>query len=627
MLVAGAGLAVYANALGHPFVFDDAGAIVENGTIRSPGASLAGGPAQMATAGRPVVNVSFALNYLAGDLAPWGYQATNLVIHVACALLLIALFRRLFSLPALARITDGAQLGLATSLAFLWVLHPLTTEIVNYAAQRSEALMAFACLVTLYAGVRALDSSRPAAWQATAVTACALGMGCKESMVVTPLLMLLVDAALTGVGFSLAFRRRQGFYLALFSTWLLLALLIAGAPRGHSAGFATGVSPWVYLLNQATMIVRYLRLAVWPVGLVLDYGEPAAVTLGVVWPAAVFVLALLAATAFLWRRSAALGVFAAWFWLTLAPTSSLVPIATEVGAERRMYVPLIGLLALAVLAAFRGLARLENQQMRTTLARGSLAAIGVVLALLTVGRNREFATPVTIWQTVVERWPNGRGFYNLGVALAASGQQEPAVRAYERALPGSADAQYALGFQLQQEGKYDEALQHYREFIRLRPEDANVPRAYHQIGRTLLAQGKRDDALEAFREVLARKPADPDALAGIADTLLAQEKLSEAVAAYQAYLRVRPNTTDAMMNLGIALVKLDRDGEAREVFRAVTELQPTDVGARVNYAYALANTGRYGDSVREFRKAAEMEKDPKARAEIEAAIAELLGNH
>jgi len=81
------------------------------------------------------------------------------------------------------------------------------------------------------------------------------------------------------------------------------------------------------------------------------------------------------------------------------------------------------------------------------------------------------------------------------------------------------------------------------------------------------------------------------------------------------------------MNLGLALVKLDRDGEARDIFAAVVQLEPGNVAAHVNLAYALANTGRYGDSVRAFRRAAEIEKDPAARAEIQAALNELLTTH
>lgn len=626
-LIAGAGLLTYANALGHPFIFDDAGTVVDNPTIRGIGSSLLGGPVQTATAGRPLVNVTLALNYAAGGLSPWGYHLFNLGVHVGCALMLFALLRRVFAWPRLSTWMGRRATGAAAAIALLWTVHPLTSEVVNYVTQRTEGLMALMLLATLYCGVRALDAAEPVSWQAASVVACAAGMLCKESMVVAPLLMLLLDATFRSGSPIAAIRRRPAYYGALAATLLLLALLIVEGPRWRSAGFSSGVSPWTYLLNQPGLILRYLRLAVAPFGLVLDYGEPVATTLGAVWPSALLVVALMAATIAAWFVAPPLAFLGTWFFVALAPTSSFLPIATEVGAERRMYLPLIALLTLAVVGAMQALRQLETESMRKSVSTGAVAVVCVVLALLTVGRNREYSTTLGLWQTVVARWPNARAFYNLGTELQAAGLQAQAVESYQKALPGSADAHYALGFELQGQGKYDEALAQYREFLRLKPEDVNAPRAWHQIGRTLLAQGKRDEAIAAFQEVLARKANDPDALAGIADTLLAQDKLTEALAAYQTYLRIRPNNTDAMMNLGLTLVRLDRDGDARPVFAAITQLEPANVQAHVNLAFALANTNMLADSVREFRRAIELEKDPRARAEIESFLAELLGNH
>jgi len=636
-LIAAAGLVTYANALGHPFVFDDAGTVVDNATIRAIGSSLLGGPAQGAAAGRPLVNLTLALNYAAGGLSPWGYHLVNLGVHVGCALLVFALLRCVLSWPRVAPWVAGRATGAAAAIALLWTVHPLTSEVVNYVTQRTEGLMALMLLATLYCGVRALDAARPAPWQAASVAACAAGMTCTESMVVAPLLMLLLEATGTGRSPVAVVRRRPTYYAALAATWLLLAALVVGGPRWRSAGFASGVSSWTYLLNQPGMLLRYLRLAVVPTGLVLDYGAPVATTLGAVWPAALVVVALLAGTAAAWFVAPPLAFFGTWFFVTLAPTSSLLPIATAVGAERRMYLPLIALITLAVLAAMQAIARLETEVMRKTdpgpakaghyVARGATAAVCVVLALFTVARNREYGSTLGLWQTVVDRWPNARAFYNLGTELKAAGLQAQAVESYQRALPDSVDARYALGFELQSQGKLDEALEHYREFLRLKPEDINAPRAWHQIGRVLLAQGKRDEAIAAFREVLARKANDPDALAGIADTLLAQDKLADAVTAYRAYLGARPNSTDAMMNMGLALVRLDRDGEARVIFADITQLEPGNVQAHVSLAFAMANTGMLAESVREFRRAIELETDPAARTEIEGYLAELLGNH
>ena len=101
-LIVVAGLMAYVNALGHPLVFDDASTIAGNASIRTVTGSVRGGPAQSATAGRPLVNLTFAINYALHGVAPWGYHAVNLGIHLLCALLVFALLRRMFQLPLVA---------------------------------------------------------------------------------------------------------------------------------------------------------------------------------------------------------------------------------------------------------------------------------------------------------------------------------------------------------------------------------------------------------------------------------------------------------------------------------------------------------------------------------------------
>jgi len=217
-VIAAVGIAAYLNALGHPFLFDDAGAIVDNQTIRSLWTSLAGGPDQFPTAGRPLLNASFALNYAIGGLTPWGYHAVNLGVHVLCATVLFALASRVLRLPRMPAYAKGRESVFATALALLWVVHPMNSEIVNYATQRSEAMMALALLGTLYLGVRAITAERPTWWYAASVLACASGMACKESMVVAPVLMLLLDATFVSGGPLRAVRERPWYYAGLFAT-------------------------------------------------------------------------------------------------------------------------------------------------------------------------------------------------------------------------------------------------------------------------------------------------------------------------------------------------------------------------------------------------------------------------
>jgi protein O-mannosyl-transferase len=349
-LLALAGLLTYWNSFSGSFVLDDVGSIVENRHIREWWrlGGLLMPERELPVAGRPLVNVSFAINYALGGLNVAGYHAWNVAVHLGCALLVFGIVRRTLRLGSLDVWLGGRSLDLAFAIALLWALHPLNTEAVDYVTQRTETMMGLFYLLTMYASVRAARSASWKGWPIVAVGSCAAGMACKESMVTAPAMVVLYDCVFIFKSMKDAIRARWRLYGGLAATWVVLALLLASGPRIHSAGFSAGVSPWTYLLNQTVMMVRYLRLAVWPNSLVVNYGWPLPLTLADVVPQAVMVVALLGATIAALIRRPPLGFLGASFFITLAPTSSVVPIATEVGAERRMYLPLIPLVVLTV---------------------------------------------------------------------------------------------------------------------------------------------------------------------------------------------------------------------------------------------------------------------------------------
>ena len=195
-------------------------------------------------------------------------------------------------------------------------------------------------------------------------------------MATAPIMVVAFDRAFLFSSFREAWRARRALYSGLAATWVVLALLLATRPRPHSAGFSAGVSPWTYLLNQAPAILRYLQQSVWPNDLVLLYGWPRLLTLVDVWPQALAICVLLGLTAIALWRQPQIGFIGAWFWITLAPTSSIVPIATEVAAERRMYLPLAAVVLLVVV----GLVLLWDKLKRRLPAAASGREAGAVVA-------------------------------------------------------------------------------------------------------------------------------------------------------------------------------------------------------------------------------------------------------
>src|SRR5512138_501918 len=151
-----AAVAAYFNAIGSPFVWDDDPAIVTNQSIRGSLADALVPPLETPVAGRPVVNVSLAVNYGIGGLEPAGYRVWNLAIHLASALLLYAIVSRTLGARRVFRDRVYSD-GVALVAALVWMVHPLLSETVDYVTQRSESMMGLFFLLTLYAAIRARE--------------------------------------------------------------------------------------------------------------------------------------------------------------------------------------------------------------------------------------------------------------------------------------------------------------------------------------------------------------------------------------------------------------------------------------------------------------------------------------
>ena len=609
-IVVSAGILAYANSLSGPFIFDDDATVVENTQIRDwhPSTSLFPGR-EAPTAGRPLVNASFAINYAVGGLQVRGYHVTNIAIHLLCGLALFGVVGRTLSLADIPTQLRDRAVDLAFAVALVWIVHPLNTEAVDYITQRTESMMGLFYLLTLYWAIRAATQARSRRVpELLSVVCCAIGMACKESMVTAPLMVPLYDRVFVFDSWKRAFRQRWPLYAGLAATWIVLGALLWSGPRVYSAGFQAGISSWTYLLNETVMITRYLQLASWPRSLVLAYGEPRLLSVVDVLPYALIVGALLTATVLTFARSPKFAFPAAWFFITLAPSSSFVPVATEVGAERRMYLPLAGLIALLVVAI--------GSRVRRPVAGLVLAVVCAACIAGTAFRNREYRSALSIAEATFARWPTPFSETMVGTELAVAGRHDEAIEHLRRAAPEFSRAKYHLGGELFTAGKIDEAVEQLQAFITEKPMLLEVIRARMMIGRAYVAEHKWRDAIEQFRLVLSMTTpaaeAHVTATGLLADALFGQEEYADAVRYYRAFLRSRPNDVSGLTNLAIALSSLGKGDEALDVFRRAVDLQPTDVPARLNLARALFNLDRIDAAAAETAELLRLNPDDSA---------------
>ena len=636
-------LMAYANSLAGPFVFDDLAAIPENPSIRRlwplgpvlrP--DVDGG---LTISGRPLVNLSLAINHAWGGESVHGYHLANLLIHALAGLTLFGIARRTCRQPGLATRFGPAALPLGWMVAAIWLLHPLQTESVTYVVQRAESLMGLCYLLTLYGFIRGAESDQPGRWLVLSFLACLLGMAAKEVMVSAPLIVFLYDRTFVAGSFIEAWRRRWRYYLGLAGTWILLAWLVAGTTgRGGTAGFGTVVGPWSYLLTQCEAIMRYLGLVIWPHPLVFDYGTATVGRLGEVWPQALLLVTLAAGTLWAVARRPGWGFAGACFFLILGPSSSLVPVASQTMAEHRMYLPLIVPVMLTVSGLYVWLGR------RSFLICGALA---VGCGGLTLLRNADYRTELALWSdTVAKRPTNGRAHNNLGKAVFAAGRPTEAVAHYQEAIrlqPTAPEPYYNLGLAFARLHRSDEAINFYQEALRRQPK---YPEAHNNLGNVLLAAGRRDEAGAHYEEARRLKPGWAEAHSNLANLRLEQGRTTEAIQCgedavrldpgyaeghynlgnalaqagrlpgalthYEAALRLRPDYADVANNLGNVLVELGRLPEAISRYEQALQLKPDYADPRRNLAAVLAHLGRGPEAIAHLRVLVQLRPDDQA---------------
>lgn len=607
----------YAPTLRAPFIFDDHQVIEGNASIRQLATALRPPADGSGVTGRPLLNFTFALNYAIGGEDVLVYHATNILIHALAALALFGVMRRTLLLtrwPATVR--EHAQ-PLAGCISFAWALHPLQTESVTCVAQRTESLVGLLFLATFYFFLRSTEPNARGHWLWLALVTTFAGVATKEVMVAAPVLVLLFDRTFLAGTFRAAWQQRRWVYLGLFSSWLLLGALVVGqaGTRGGTDGAALGPTMFAYALTQCGAVVHYLRLAAWPYPLVLDY-DPTLVrdVAKVAAPALLLavLLVLLVLTAMALRRRAAWGFAGAWFFCILAPSSSVVPLLAQPVAEHRMYLPLAGVIAAALVGAFM----LGGRRLLVVAWIGSLAG-----AFVTVQRNRDYETAERIWADTVAKQPgNARAHYQLARAWEAANNPLGALASYRTALAlheNYAEAHADLGRWFGLRGDSAEALRHLETAVRLKPK---LVTAQKNLGLFLSLAGQQARAIAILQGVLAERPADVDALTWLGDARLRGGDAASALLHYAAATKIDPAAEKAHTNAGAACLLLGRNAEAQVHLSRAVALNPRSLEARRNLGLALMALGRVAEAREQFEAVLTLRPDDAVAREQLAAL-------
>jgi Flp pilus assembly protein TadD len=554
----------YVPALSAPFVMDDVLGITANPSIRSfdPPNSAFTPPPNLPVSGRPVVNVTLAVNYAVnaalgvdqradpnGTHKAIGYRLLNLLFHLCTGALLFGVLRRAFRERSVASDWKPLADSLAGMVCALWLLHPIQSEVINYIVQRTEALASLFYVLALYCSLRAWDADDTSRvrWYAGAVLACVLGVGSKEIAITAPLAIMLYDRAfrLDSWGeLRAAPNGRSRFYAVLAVATVASYALFSLGGRGGSAGFGHGVTWYGYLYTQCWAVLHYLLLVIWPSALSIDYPQQVVGGMRGV-PGAIVLTAFAAAVIVAWRRLPRLGWFAflgACFFLLLAPSSSVVPIPGELIAERRIYLALASILVLLVVGAewSRRTFVPAMSQRQLWLGFGGIAA---ALALTTAQRSHTYSTTELLWRDAVQKVPdNPRAWDNLGMALYHEGPPHfaEAEAAFRQAIARDSTCHFGcaqLATVIAAQWRYAEAESLLTRTLTSDPDNAPAERS---LALVLMKMGEFDQAIPHLRNVASRFPTEQHLMI-LAVAELAVQHQQDAIVVFATAKRMYPD--------------------------------------------------------------------------------------
>ncbi len=564
------GIIIYSNTFHASFHFDDEPSIFSNPAIRNLRNLKAIWDFNPT---RFFAYLSLAFNYRLHRLSLPGYHLFNLAVHLGASMLVCWLALLVLSSPKVKDYPVAGHAKLISLLAgLIFAAHPIQTQAVTYIIQRTASLAAFFYLLSVccYLKARLKQTQKPdfRCWlrfYAGSILAAFAAFFTKEFSVTLPFMLLLCEVSLFRDDYKKVIKHLAPFFLLLLL--VLTTIKITGSESRSLQEFQaslTAVTPVQYLLTQFLVIVTYLRLLLLPVNQNLDYDYPIAQTL---WQTPVLIsflllLLILAAAVILFRKHRLLSFSIFWFFLTLAPESSIFPIR-DVIFEHRLYLPMAGY-SIFLPTGFYCL--FGEKRLKPMVA--ALLAVVTCYSVMAYTRNRVWRDEITLWSDVAAKSPNkARSFSNLGTAYAYR-------------------------------GRYQEAIDACKQAIRIKPDIAET---YNNLGVAYTGMGRHQEAIDACKQALRLKPDYAEAHNTLGAIYYKLSLYQEALDAYKQAVRIIPYYAKAHYNLGLIYEKLGRYQEALDAYKQAVSISPDFAEAHFGLGLAYLFCGDNDSALNQYK--------------------------
>jgi tetratricopeptide (TPR) repeat protein len=305
-----------------------------------------------------------------------------------------------------------------------------------------------------------------------------------------------------------------------------------------------------------------LKLVIWPWPLLFHYALPYLKTFSEAWMYAVPLLLIGVATLWLLWKNRPLGFLGTWYFALLSPTF-VIPIITEMAAERRMYLPLIVPVLIVVLGGYHLVSAIVRRRDATNAGgnyRAPLLGVGVPAAILALlfcvvssQRLAAYDSEENLWAEVLTAQPdNAMAHHAIGYYYEHAGDDKSAMEHYVEATrlnPDASQVHYMLGLLLQKYGRHDEAVAHFAEAVRVIPKSVALR---NDLGVAQYLANRNDEAIATFDAVLGLDPNYWKAYRNLAAVYWKVNKRQESLDAYQTALRLNPQAVEVYIDLSKA---------------------------------------------------------------------------
>jgi Flp pilus assembly protein TadD len=569
----------------------------------------------------PLTVLSHMLDCQLFGLKPWGHHLTSVLLHALNTVLVFLLLRRL---------TGATWRSAIVAALFGW--HPLHVESVAWVAERKDVLSACFGLLALIFYARYVDGFKSQdpklkIFYPLSLLIFACGLMSKAMLVTWPLVMLLLDYWPLNRISNLKNDEKDGTLAWLvwekmpFFVLAAAACVITFVVQKHQGALDPGEKLPVLARagNALVSYCRYLGKLFWPVKLAVFYPHPG------YWPPQDVLLAaglLTSVSVLFWwvrRRYPFMPMGWMWFLGTLLPVIQLVQTGSHAMADRYTYIPSLGVFIIVTW----GVCEVTRRWRHPT--PWLCATVGVVLVLLATLTRRQLGCwqdSETLFRHAFAVTENNYLAHNdLGFVLFKKGQGDDAIIHYREAIrmkPDFAEARNNLGIALCNQGRLDEAISQYQTAIRLNPRFAE---AYDNFGIALFDKGEVGEAIKQYQEALRLKPQYAESHNNLGVALREHGEIDESINQCQEAIHLSPAFAEAHNNLGIALFIKGRVQEAMGEFQEAIRLKPDFAEARSNLGIALASQGRLDDAIIQFQAAVRLKPDDvKARNNLAHAL-------